>query len=148
MSRVALVSALGVLGLAAACSSGGSPSGTTSGATSGTTSGTGGGLTITISNYKFSPDPLIAPAGSTITVVNDDTKSTSTHTCTSEATAGSYDGGQASPNGFFFDTGNIDAGTSATITIPAGVPSGTKQPYFCKQHTSMMSNPDPIIQIQ
>ena len=133
MSRFTLAFALGFLSLAA-CSSGG-------------TSGTTGGLTITIKNYAFSPDPIIVPAGSTITVINDDTSSTSTHTCTSEATAGSYDGGQA-PNGFFFDTGNIDAGTNATITVPAGIASGTKQPYFCKQHTGMMHNPDPVIQIQ
>jgi plastocyanin len=136
MSRATLVGGLGIL-VFAACSSG----------SSGGTSGTTGGYTITISGYKFSPDPLVVPAGATITVQNQDVSSTSTHTCSSEASAGIYDGGVA-PGGFFFDTGNIDAGTSATISVPAGLASGTKQPYFCHQHTGMMLNPDPVIQIQ
>ena len=139
MSRVVFFSALGILSLAA-CSSGGTSNGTTGGTTT-------GGFTITIQHYAFSPDPLIVPAGSTITVMNNDTASTSTHTCTSEAVAGNYDAGLA-PNGFLFDTGNIDAGTTATINVPAGIPSGTKQPYFCKQHTGMMKPADPVIQIQ
>ena len=139
MSRFTLVFTFGILALAA-CSSGGSPSGTTT--------GTGGGFTITISNYQFSPDPIVVPAGATITVVNDDTKSTSTHTATSEAAVGNYMPGQVSTNGFTFDTGNIDAGTSATISVPAGIPSGTKQPYYCQEHKSMMQNPDPVIEIK
>jgi len=133
MSRFTLVSALGFLTLVA-CSSGSSPSGTS------------GGLTITIAKYTFSPDPLVAPAGSTITVINNDVGTA--HTATSEAMAASYAKGQASPNGFTFDTGQLDGGGTTTITIPAGVPSGTVQPYFCQIHQGMMDNPNPTIKIQ
>ena len=137
MSRASFILTFGIVALAA-CSSGSSPGGTTTGGT--------GGYTVTISNYTFSPDPIVVPAGATITVKNED--ATSAHTATSEASAGSYAPGQASPNGFTFDTGNIDGGTMATISVPASVPSGTRQPYYCGLHQGMMNNPDPVIQVQ
>ncbi len=135
MSRLPFFSSLGVLAIAA-CSSGGPPNGTTTGPS---------GPTITISNFTFSPDPLVVAAGSTVTVINTDT--VNEHTATSEAAAGLFVKAQAD-GGFLFDSNNIPTGSSATITIPAGLPSGTIQPYFCEQHTSMMKNPNPTIQIK
>jgi plastocyanin len=130
MSRLAFISTLGILALAA-CSSGGTPDGTT------------GGATIMITNYHFIPDPLIVGAGATVTITNTDKDQ---HTATSEASAESYVMG-AVPNGFTFST-TLDGGDTVILTIPTGVPSGTKQPYFCQNHKGMMFNPDPIIQIK
>jgi plastocyanin len=120
---------------AAGCSTSGNMGGTT-----------GGNFTVTIDSTRtFSPDPLIVPAGATVTFKNTDT---SLHTATSEPSAGSYDAGQA-PGGFTFDTGSI-AGSNGTamITIPATVASGAIQPYFCGNHQSMMMNPNPTIHIR
>ena len=136
MSRFAFAYALGVFAFAA-CSSGSSSTGTTGGPS---------GPTITIKNYTFSPDPLMVAAGATVTVVNGD-GATIVHTATSDVDAGSFVKGQV-PNGFTFDTGNIQPGTSATFTIPAGLSDGTTQPYFCEQHMGMMDNPHPSIVIK
>ena len=135
MSRLAFFSILGILTLAA-CSSGDSSNGTTTGAS---------GPTITISNFTFTPDNLVVAAGSTVTVMNTDT--TTVHTATSEAAAGLYVKA-AADGGFLFDTNNIPTSGSATFTVPAGLPSGLVLPYFCEQHTSMMTNANPTIQIK
>jgi plastocyanin len=119
--------------VASACSSGSTSDG----------GGTTGGYTVTISQYTFSPDPIDVPAGATITFKNMDTLS---HTATSEADAGVYDGGQA-PGGFTFDTALIPGGATATLTVPASIAAGTVQPYFCNVHTSMMANPNPTIHV-
>ncbi|MHB8417173.1 MAG: plastocyanin/azurin family copper-binding protein [Myxococcales bacterium] len=131
----------------AACSSGGGADGGTSsgGASGGSNGGSGGTVTVTISNFQYSPDPVTVAAGSTITFVNNDGHP---HTATSEAAAKSYTNGHA-PNGFSFDTGQIAAnGGSATVTVPASVASGTSQPYYCTNHKGSMTNPDPVIKIQ
>jgi hypothetical protein len=140
MSRVAFFSSLGILTLAA-CSSGDSSNGTTTGPSPNT---------ITISNFTFNPDPLVVPASSTVTTVTViNTDPTNVHTATSEAAANDFpQHAQAADGGFVFDTNNIPTGSSATFTVPAGLPSGTIQPYFCVQHTNMMKNPNPTIQIK
>ena len=141
--RIGFAASILVAVLALACGSSGGTGGTTGGG-GGTTGGTGGSTTITISNFKFSPDPITVAAGSTITVVNSDS---ATHSATCEAAAKAYTKGQATA-GFTFDTNLIQAGGTATITVPTGIASGTSQPYFCSHHTSGMSNPDPVIKIQ
>jgi len=82
-------------------------------ATSGGTSGT----VITIKDFKFTPDPLKAPAGATITVKNDDT---TTHTLTADDQS--------------FDAGEIANGSSGKITLPAK--AGTVK-YHCQIHNFM-----------
>ena len=72
--------------------------------------------TITIKNFAFAPQPLTVKAGTTITVTNgDDT----THTVT--AAKGE------------FDTGEVDGGTTAQITVDR---PGTYA-YFCDIHQYM-----------
>jgi plastocyanin len=119
-----------------ACSSSGSPG-------MSPTVGVGAGPTITIDSFTFSPNPLTVAAGSTIDVVNNDT---APHTATSEAAAADYVAGMAK-GGFSFNA-SVAAGGHATITVPSGVASGTKQPFFCNIHKSMMSDPDPVIIIK
>ena len=60
----------------------------------------GGSDAVKISNFKFVPASLSAGEGAGITVTNDDS---TTHTATAD------DGG--------FDTGNLDPGSSKTITV-------------------------------
>jgi plastocyanin len=72
--------------------------------------------TIVIKNFAFAPQPLTVKAGTTITVTNgDDT----THTVT--AAKGE------------FDTGEVDGGTTAQITVDR---PGTYA-YFCDIHQYM-----------
>ena len=73
---------------------------------------------ITIANFAFSPAKLTVHPGTTVTVVNNDT---TTHTLTASGGA--------------FDTGPINPGKSATITVPAT--AGT-YPYVCTIHASML----------
>jgi len=72
--------------------------------------------TVTIKNLKFSPSPLKVAAGSKIKVKNADS---TTHTFTA--------------NNGAFDTGDIESGSSASVTI--------KQPgtfaYHCQIHNFM-----------
>jgi plastocyanin len=72
--------------------------------------------TVTIKNFKFSPSPLKVKAGSKITVENADS---TTHTFTA--------------NNGAFDTGDIESGSSASVTI--------KEPgtfaYHCQIHSFM-----------
>jgi plastocyanin len=126
-------------------SGGGSDGGTTGGTTTaGTTGGTTGGYTVTISSYTFAPDPIVVPAGATITFKNMDSM---VHTATSEAAAGNYVKDQVD-GGFTFDTTSINVGASAMVTVPSTIASGTVQPYFCTNHKSAMANPNPTIHIQ
>lgn len=71
---------------------------------------------ITIKNFAFSPKTLQVKAGTTVKVSN---KDGTTHTFTANKGA--------------FDTGDIDAGSSATVRV--------KQPgtyaYHCNIHSSM-----------
>jgi plastocyanin len=72
--------------------------------------------TVTIKNFKFSPSPLKVKAGTKVTVKNDDS---TTHTFTANKGA--------------FDTGDIDSGSSATVTIEK---PGTYA-YHCEIHNFM-----------
>jgi plastocyanin len=104
---------IAVLGLAvalSACSSSGSKGGAS--ATSG--SGAAGG-TISISNFKFTA--ISVPAGSTVTVSNNDTPQ---HTVTSD-------------DGTSFNV-KVDPGKSATFTAPSK-PGVYK--FHCNIHSSM-----------
>ncbi|TML92046.1 MAG: metal-binding protein [Actinobacteria bacterium] len=91
-----------------------------------TSAGTGGkttsggatsGTVITIKDFKFSPDPLKAPAGATITIKNDDT---TTHTVTADDKS--------------FDSGEVANGTSGKITLPT---KAATVKYHCQIHNFM-----------
>ncbi len=141
-----------LVALAGACSSsGGTGTTTTGGATGGASSGgsTGGTtgsstVTVTISNFAFSPSPVMASPGDTIVFNNTDVGIK--HTATSEAAAGDFTNA-AAPGGWVFDV-SPDGGASASIVVPAGLASGTIQPYYCGIHTTMMTPADPTIQIR
>ena len=75
------------------------------------------GTVITIKDFKFSPNPLKAKAGATITVKNDDS---TTHTLTADDKS--------------FDTGEVANGTSGKITLP-GKAATVK--YHCQIHDFM-----------
>jgi plastocyanin len=77
----------------------------------------GSGTAIAIENFRFSPDPIAVKAGAEVTVTNHDG---TVHTLTAA------DGGG-------FDTGHLDGGASATITIAS---AGTYR-YFCDVHNYM-----------
>jgi plastocyanin len=70
-------------------------------------------LNVNMANFAFGPKELTVKAGTTVTFVNGDR---ATHTATA-------DGGQ-------FDTGNIAAGNSGSITLSQ---AGTFR-FFCKLH--------------
>ncbi|HEY3670103.1 MAG TPA: cupredoxin domain-containing protein [Acidimicrobiia bacterium] len=71
---------------------------------------------ITIANFQFSPDPLVVATGTEVTVTNDDG---TVHTVTATDKS--------------FDTGDLDGGASATITLAK---AGTYK-YFCNIHNYM-----------
>jgi plastocyanin len=79
-------------------------------------SSTGGADTVTIQNFKFGPATLNVKTGAKVTVTNSDS---TTHTATA-------DGGA-------FDTGDLDPGSSKTITLSK---AGTYA-YHCTIHTFM-----------
>jgi plastocyanin len=81
----------------------------------GTTSAAGGGEVITIHNLTFSPTPLPAKVGDTVTVTNKDGIN---HTFTAD------DGS--------FDTGAFSSGSKMVKLAKAGT-----IPYHCKIHTFM-----------
>jgi plastocyanin len=72
---------------------------------------------LTISNFKFAPASVTVSRGARITVTNHDTTA---HTATAD-------------DGHSFDTGNIDAGSSATLTMSK---TGTYR-YHCSIHPFM-----------
>lgn len=115
---LAYLAALVCLGLVlAGCGSGGTTSPTTPTAPAG-----GGGEpaanTIVISNFVFSPTTLTVSPGATVTVRNNDS---TTHTVTAT-------GAKA------FDTGDVDAGASATFKAPTKPGS---YPFTCTIHPFM-----------
>jgi plastocyanin len=71
---------------------------------------------LTIKNFAFSPTPLTAKVGDTITIMNNDTTD---HTVTD--------------SGGSFDTGHIAPGTTKTISVTK---AGTYS-YHCNIHTTM-----------
>jgi plastocyanin len=72
--------------------------------------------TVTIDNFAFSPKTLTVKAGTKVAVKN---KDSTTHTFTADKGA--------------FDTGDIDSGSSATVTVKK---PGTYA-YHCNIHSSM-----------
>jgi plastocyanin len=82
------------------------------------TTGTAGtaGTAITIKNFQFSPNPIVVPVGKAITVTNADS---TVHTLTADDKR--------------FDTGNIDGGATASITIA----KPGKYSYHCDIHNYM-----------
>ena len=92
----------------------GSPT-TTGSSSTATTSVAGGGEMITIHNLAFSPTPLSAKVGDTVTVTNKDGFD---HTFTAD-------------NGSF-DTGPFSSGSKTVKLATAGT-----IPYHCKIHTFM-----------
>ena len=120
-----LARSLAVLAIAAvavgstACGSDKKKSADTTG-TSGNAGGAATGTVITIKDFKFSPNPLKAPAGASITVKNDDT---TTHTLTADDKS--------------FDTGEVASGTSSKITLPA---TAATVKYHCEIHDFMKAS--------
>jgi plastocyanin len=102
ITSVALVA---VVGLASGCSSGSSASSASS------TTGT----SITIKDFKFSPTPLTAKVGSSITVTNDDGTD---H--------------ELKENDGSFDTGRFSSGSKSFTVSKAGTFA-----YHCDVHTYM-----------
>ncbi len=90
------------------------PSTTT--ASSGPASGATGVTTVTIHNFKFSPDNPTVKVGATITVHNEDS---TTHTFTADNKA--------------FDTGDIPAGGTKTVTVS----KAGSYPFMCTIHPFM-----------
>jgi plastocyanin len=91
------------------------------------------GYYITLSGMAFPVATLEAPAGATITVVN---QSAMGHTVTQEAARDGFTLG--APAGTTpFDTGLFSAGTR-TFSLPAGLADGTVLYYYCRTHTSLM----------
>lgn len=74
------------------------------------------GNSITIANFRYSPDPLVVRAGTRVEVTNRDGTA---HTVTAQDRT--------------FDTGDIDGGASATIALTR---PGTYH-YFCNIHNYM-----------
>lgn len=72
--------------------------------------------TVTIQGFAFTPSRLSVAEGDTVTFTNQDN---APHTATASDGA--------------FDTGRLNGGESASVTIPA---SGTFD-YFCKFHPNM-----------
>jgi plastocyanin len=95
-------------------------------------------ITIT-SGLLFATPSLVVPAGTTITVQNQDTVP---HTVTSETAPNTFQ-----PSGAF-DTGVIPGGGSATITLPADAMAGTIFYFYCSIHASLMVPPNGTITIR
>ena len=106
--------------LIAGCGGGGGDSGgaTANPSNSSSSSAPSGSSTgVTISDFKFTPNPLTVKPGAGVTVTNDDSAS---HTVTA-------DDGQS------FDTGTLGQGSSKTISVSK---PGT-YPYHCSIHAFM-----------
>src|SRR5690606_38721189 len=73
-----------------------------------------------------------AAAGDTLIILN---HSDSLHTVTSQSAPGAFD-----------DTGDFDvivtAGSSNTLTVPAGAASGDVLYFYCRFHLDSYANPD------
>jgi plastocyanin len=113
---VALVVVVAGSVIFAGCSSASKTVTSTTTASPATSSAEGGAGALTIKNFSFSPTPLTAKAGETITITNRDTTD---HTVTD--------------NGGAFATGHIAPATSKTITLTK---AGTFH-YHCSIHPFM-----------
>lgn len=80
------------------------------------TSAQASATTISIKDFAFHPESLKVPAGTTITVRNDDTTD---HTATADDKS--------------FDTGHVGGGATATFKVPAA----GKITYHCDIHDYM-----------
>jgi plastocyanin len=91
---------------------------TSDGATSAASAGKGAKTanSISIANFQFSPEPLVVSAGTDVKVTNNDG---TVHTVTAVDKT--------------FDTGDLDGGASATITLAK---AGTFK-YYCDIHNYM-----------
>jgi plastocyanin len=96
---------------------GGNDAGSGQSSSSSNASASGGGKMIDISNFKFAPASLTVPAGSKVTVKNSDSTA---HTATADS-------------GGAFDTGEIQPGSSATVTLKAA----GRVAYHCNIHPFM-----------
>jgi plastocyanin len=103
--------------LIAGCGGGDSGSGSATASPSPSSSSGNGSTGVTISDFKFTPNPLTVKAGARVTVTNNDS---APHTVTA-------DDGQS------FDTGTLDQGSSKTISVTK---PGT-YPYHCSIHAFM-----------
>ena len=91
------------------------------------------GYYIIVADMAFPTATLEAPAGATITVVN---QSSMGHTVAQEAARDDFTLG--APAGTTpFDTGLFAAGTR-TFSLPTGLADGTVLYYYCRTHTSLM----------
>jgi plastocyanin len=79
-----------------------------------------GGATIAIKNFAFDPSTLTVTPGERVTVRNEDS---ATHTVTA---VGAHEGA--------FNTGNINPGSTATLTAPSQPGSYS---YICQIHQFM-----------
>lgn len=129
-SRISMVKALVVIAVAAGC--GGSSSSSSHPGTP--------GFYISISNLSFSPLNLHAPAGATVTVINNDSIA---HTVTSGAMPGAFTPGSVA--GVSFDTGPFTG--TASFTLASGVAQGTVIPFYCSVHKGTMNTPNGAITI-
>jgi plastocyanin len=114
---IASLAALAALGaLVAGC---GGSGGTASTAQSGGSAqpAASSGDSVTISNFKFAPASVTVSRGARVTVANHDSTA---HTATAD-------------NGKSFDTGDIDPGSSATVSLSK---AGTYK-YHCSIHSFM-----------
>lgn len=76
------------------------------------------GPSLTVSNFTFAPATITVSAGDIVTIINNDTVA---HTVVSD-------------DGTSFSTGNINPGSSATITAPTTAGTYT---YHCSIHPMM-----------
>lgn len=115
-TRIAIAS-LALIVMLAACGSSGGSSGSSTKSGGGSSAASDRGK-VTIKGFKFSPDPITAKVGDTITFTNQDS---STHTATETD-------GPAK-----FDTGDIKEGASKTVKLTK---AGTYK-YQCSIHNYM-----------
>lgn len=113
-----LVVVTGVAIAVAGCGGGSSSStSTTSSGASSTPASAGGSTAVRISNFKFVPAKVTVGHGAGVSVTNRDTTA---HTATAD-------------DGHSFDTGNLDPGSSKTITVA----KPGSYPYHCTIHSFM-----------
>lgn len=103
--------------LIAGCGGGSSSSTSTSASTSSKPASGGSADVVKISNFKFSPAGLTVKTGAGVSVTNNDSTA---HTATAD-------------DGKSFDTGDINSGSSATLTAP----KPGSYPYHCTIHPFM-----------
>lgn len=110
--RLVLGAALSLAVVAGACGGDSDTAGTATPAGPG-----GGGMTLTIKDFTFSPEPLKVPKGAVVKVTNEDDAA---HTVTAD-------------DGRAFDTGSLGQGDSKEITLS----EAGEFPYHCSIHDYM-----------